>query len=108
MYEEVLQAVMQYLAWNFKDISGESLAESSYQAMLMLVQSEYIQISEVDLLSRLIWWIKDHPDVTLVQAEELLSHICFGTIPYEILTACEVGHKNLNLALQNYHKPLQR
>ena len=107
MHKDVLQTVVQYLAQNFKDICGESLAEVSYQAMLMLVQSEDIQISEVDLLSRLIRWIKDHSDLTLVQAEKLLSHIRFGTIPYETLTACEVGHKNLNLALQSYQQPFE-
>ena len=107
MQKEVLQAVTQYLARNLGDITRESLAELTYQAMLMLVQSEHIQISEVDLLSKLNQWIKDHPDLTVVQAEKLFSHIRFSTIPYEALTACEVGHKNLSLALQSYHQPFK-
>ena len=108
MQKEVLQAVMQYLARNVGDITREALAGLTYQEMLMLVQLEHIQISEVDLLSKLNQWIKDHPDLTVVQAEKLFSHIRFGTIPYEALVACEVGHKNLSLALQNYHKPFER
>ena len=108
MQKEVLQAVIQYLARNLGDITREALAGLTYQEMLMLVQSEHIQISEVDLLSKLNQWIKDHPDLTVVQAEKLISHIRFGTIPYEALVACEVGHKNHSLALQNYHKPFER
>ena len=108
MHEEVLQAVIQYLARNLGDITREALAGLTYQAMVMFVQSEDIQISEVDLLSKLNQWIKDHPDLTVVQAEKLFSHIHFGTIPYEALIACEVGHKNLSLALQNYHQPFER
>ena len=103
MQKEVLQAVMQYLARNL----GESLAGLSYEEVLMIVQLEDIEISEVDLLSRLTQWIKDHPDLTIVQGEKLLSHIRFGIIPYESLIACEVGHKNLSLALKYYHQPIE-
>ena len=105
MKSELLQAVMQYFARNLEDIARETLAELSYQVMLMLVQSEDIQISEMDLLSRLKQWIKDHPSLTIVEGEKLLSHIRFGTIPYATLIACEVGHENLSLALKNYHQP---
>ena len=107
MQKEVLQAVMQYLARNLGDITGESLSGLSYEEVLMIVQLEDIKISEVDLLSRLTQWIKDHPDLTIVQGEKLLSHIRFGIIPYEALVACEVGHKNLNLALKHYHQPVE-
>ena len=107
MYKEVLQAVTQYLARNLGAITREALAGLTFQVMLMLVQSEHIQISEVDLLSRLYQWIKDHPDLTIVQGEKLFSHIRFGTIPYEALISCEVGHKNLSLALQSYHQPFE-
>ena len=105
MKSELLQAVMQYFARNLKNIPRETLAEFSYQAVLMLVQSEEIEISEMDLLSRLKQWIKDHPSLTIVEGEKLLSHIRFGTIPYETLIACEVWHENLSLALKNYHQP---
>ena len=107
MQKEVLQAVMQYLAQNLGDITRVSLAGLSYEEMLMIVQLEGIEISEVDLLSRLTQWIKDHPDLTIVQGEKLLSHIRFGIIPYESLVACEVGHKNLSRAIQNYHQPTE-
>ena len=105
--EELFQAVMPYLARNLEDITGESLSGLSYEEMLMIVQLEDIEISEVDLLSRLTQWIKDHPDLTIVQGEKLLSHIRFGIIPYESLIACEIGHKNLSLALQHYHQPTE-
>ena len=105
--QELFQVVMPYLARNLGAITGESLAGLSYEEMLMIVQLEDIEISEVDLLSRLTQWIKDHPDLTIVQGEELLSHIRFGVIPYESLVACEVGHKNLSLALKHYHQPIE-
>ena len=105
--QELFQVVMPYLARNLGAITGESLAGLSYEEMLMIVQLEDIEISEVGLLSRLTQWIKDHPDLTIVQGEELLSHIRFGIIPYESLIACEVGHKNLSLALKHYHQPIE-
>ena len=107
MQEEVLPVVMQYLARNLGAITRDSLAGLSYEEVLMIVQLEDIEISEVDLLSRLTQWLKDHPDLTIVQGEKLLSHIRFGIIPYESLIACEVGHKNLSLALKLYHQPIE-
>ena len=107
MQEEVLPVVMQYLARNLGAITRDSLAGLSYEEVLMIVQLEDIEISEVDLLSRLTQWLKDHPDLTIVQGEKLLSHIRFGIIPYESLVACEVGHKNLSRAIQNYHQPTE-
>ena len=107
MQEDLFQVVMPYLARNLEVITSESLFGLSYDEMLMLVQVEDIKISEVELLSRLNQWIKHHPDLTLVQAEKLLSHIRFGTIPYETLVACEVGHKNRSLALKHYNQPIE-
>ena len=104
LQNDMLQAVMQCLARILEDISRESLAGLSYQTVLRLVQSEDIQMSEVDLLSLLQQWIKDHPSLTIVEGEKLLSHVRLGTFPHKDLLICEVGHRNLSLAHQNFHQ----
>ena len=100
----LLEAGMECIARNMVAVEVGDIARLPYQAMLMLVQSEELVLPEADLLSIVCEWVKGRPDVTVVQSRRLLDHIRFGTIPYEALVACEVGHKNLSIALRNHHQ----
>ena len=81
----------------FVDITG-----LSYQTMLMLVQCEHISVSEQDVLATLNRWIDANPEVSMGSAQELFSHIRYGTLPYSSLVQCRVGQSNLDIALGNH------
>ena len=74
-----------------------------YQAVLKVVQSEYISVPEVDVFLLLNQWIKGRLDITIRQAQHLYSHIRYGIIPYESLSL-GVNQENLTMTLQNHQQ----
>ena len=99
--KELVEAVVKLIAVNLEKIQKMLLKWSnlSYNAMLMLVQSNDIAAPEVTLLDLLNKWTEFQPEVPLKKVQDLYSHIRYGIIPYEMLLSC-VTHKNLFTVFQ--------
>ena len=103
---ELIRAAVRYIAQHLEQIRETSvdIAGLSYQTMLMLVQCEVIVSSEQDVLTTLNQWVDANRRISLKQAQELFSHIRYGTLPYESLVLCRVGQTNLDMTLGNHKK----
>ena len=102
---EVIHVGLTYIVKHLALIKGKptGLNALSYEAMLKVVQSEDITIPELDLFLLLKQWIGGQLDITLRQAQQLYSHIRYGTIPYEFLSL-GTSQDNLILTLQNHQQ----
>ena len=102
---EVIQACSTYIAKHLALVKAKatSLNALPYEAMLKIVQSEDITVPELDLFLLLNQWIGGQSDITLRQAQQLYSHIRYGTIPYEFLSL-GTSQDNLILTLQNHQQ----
>ena len=103
---EVIQAGSSYIVKHLALIKEKPTDFNGlpYEAMLKVVQSENITVSELDLFLLLKQWMGGHLDITLGEAQQLYSHIRYGMIPYEFLSL-GTSQENLDLTLQN-HKEL--
>ena len=81
---ELIQAAVRYIAQHLEDITGwpVDITGLSYQTILMLVQCENITAKEKVVLSTLNQWMDGNPDVPTRKAQELFSHIRYGTLLY--------------------------
>ena len=102
---EVIHAGSSYIVKHLALVKAEppGLNGLPYEAMLKVVQSEYITAPELDVFLLLNQWMKGHLDITLRQAQQLYSHIRYGMIPYEFLSL-GTSQENLDLTLQNHQK----
>ena len=103
---EVIQAAIRYIAQHLEMIRGPSvdITGLSYQTMLMLVQCEHITAEEEDVLITLNQWMDANPEVSMGKAQELFSHIRYGTLPFLCLLQCRVGQSNLDMAFDNHYR----
>ena len=105
---ELIQAAVKYIAHHLDDIREMSvdIAGLSYQAMLMLVQCEHITVVEWHVLLILNQWMDAHQDISVEKAQEVYSHVRYGTLHYENLLDCQVFQANYDAALMN-HRQMQ-
>ena len=105
---ELIRAAVRYIAQHLEQVRKTSvdITGLSYQTMLMLVQCEHISAEEEDVLTTLNQWIDANPEVSIGKAQELFSHIRYGTLQYNSLLQCKVGQSNLDLTLDNHKKLL--
>ena len=102
---EVIQAGSTYIVKHLALIKAKptGLNGLPYEAMLKVVQSEYITFAELELYLLLKQWMESQLDITLRQAQQLYSHIRYGMIPYEFLSH-GIFQENLDLTLKNHQK----
>ena len=102
---EVLQAGSSYIVKHLALIKAKPTGVNGlpYEAMLKVVQSEYITFAELELYLLLKQWMESQLDITLRQAQQLYSHIRYGMIPYEFLSH-GIIQENLDLTLQNHQQ----
>ena len=102
---EMLEAGAAYVVKHLALVKAKptGLSALPYQAVLKVVQSEYISVLEVDVFLLLNQWIKDRQDITLRQIQHLYSHIRYGIIPYESLSL-GIIQDNLSFTLQNHQQ----
>ena len=80
---ERLQAPVRYLTHYLEQIKRRAvdIAGLYFQMVLMLVKSEAM-ISELVLLTTINQWMDANPDVTMVKAQKIFAHVCYGTLPF--------------------------
>ena len=103
---ELIYAAVRYIAQHLKQIKegAADITGLSFRTMLMLVQCENIVASEVDVLTTLNQWMDANRGVSMEQAQEVFSHIRYGTLPYDCLGLCRVGQSSLDMTLGNRKK----
>ena len=102
---ELIQTGSTYIAKHLALIQAKpsGLSALPYEAMLKLVQCEYITVPELDVFLLLNQWMDSQLDITMRQAQQLYSHIRYGFIPYEFLSL-GTSQESLNLTLQNHQQ----
>ena len=102
---EVIQAGSSYIVKHLALIKEKptGLNGLPYEAMLKVVQNEYITVPELNVFLLLKQWMECQLDITLRQAQQLYSHIRYGMIPYEFLSH-GIIQENLDLTLQNHQQ----
>ena len=103
---ELTHAAVMYIAQHLEQIKegAVDITGLSYQTMLMLVQCENIVATEVDVLTTLNQWMDANRGISMEQAQEVFSHIRYGTLPYDCLVLCRVGQSSLDMTLGNHKK----
>ena len=103
--QELIAAGVEYIAKHLAIMKANptGLNALSYTAMLKLVQSEDISVPEIDVFLLLNQWMEGQLDITVRQAQQLYSHIRYGSIPYEFLSL-GINQENRNLILQNHQQ----
>ena len=101
---ELIKEAVKYIAQHLEHIRKRAvdITGLSYQGMLMLVKSEDVTSSELEVLATLNQWIDANPDVTVGRAQEIFSHIRYGILPFSSLVHCRVGQSSLDMTIRNH------